>query len=192
MVVLLLNLSLQMKEQEISFEEVANILIKAIEEEQVEFTKEYENIDWDRVSQITERNIKLLKDIINQIGWPNRKKVGTKAANSAWIIVQHADSDPDFQNECLTLMKKEGDSVAKSEIAYLTDRVLVAKGKKQLYGTQFRENKKGLFLWSLENPRKLEELRMEMELEPFKEYLKMHCEFHNLKLEDVDLSALKE
>ena len=33
--------------------------------------------------------------------------VGEKEAQSFWFIVQHCDSDPDFQEEVLTEMKKE-------------------------------------------------------------------------------------
>ena len=57
----------------------------------------------------------------------------------AWIIVQHADHDPDFQEEMLkklpfnTLGKK-----AMKNRSYLIDRVNVNRGKKQYYGTQAR------------------------------------------------------
>ncbi len=52
-------------------------------------------------------------------------------------LVQHADKDGKFQKRCLELMKSAGKGeVAPVDIAYLTDRVLIAEGKPQRYGTQ--------------------------------------------------------
>jgi hypothetical protein len=65
--------------------------------------------------------------------------VGERASKAAWLLVQHADLDPAFQKQCLPLLEKTvaaGEGSAK-DLAYLTDRVLVAEGKPQRYGTQF-------------------------------------------------------
>ena len=66
-----------------------------------------------------------------------RTKVDQEA-RKAWLLVQHADADVKFQRRCLDLMARlpKGE-VSISNLAYLTDRVLLAEGKKQLYGTQF-------------------------------------------------------
>lgn len=69
----------------------------------------------------------------------------------AWLLIQHADSDVEFQQYCLELMEREVESggVAKSDVAFLTDRILVNKGKPQLYGTQFYESKGKLIPMSI-------------------------------------------
>ena len=79
-----------------------------------------------------------LKEIVKKYGWPTNSMVGTEGALAAFLLAQHADADPAFQGRCLDLMKAapEGE-VSKNDLAYLTDRVLVNTGKKQLYGTQF-------------------------------------------------------
>ena len=79
-----------------------------------------------------------MREIVAEYGWPTASKVGEDGASSAWLLVQHADADPSFQRECLELMKAAAPGeVSAVDVAYLTDRVLVNEGKKQIYGTQF-------------------------------------------------------
>jgi len=61
-----------------------------------------------------------------------------EAAEAAWAIAQHTDHDPAFQAHCLELMRAAvaaGEAHA-ARLAYLEDRVRVALGRPQLYGTQ--------------------------------------------------------
>ncbi len=79
-----------------------------------------------------------LKQVVENRGWPTRTLVGQDGASAAWLLVQHADAEPKFQRKCLDLMAKlPREEVSQQNVAYLTDRVLLAEGKKQLYGTQF-------------------------------------------------------
>lgn len=79
-----------------------------------------------------------MKKIVNEIGWPTTSKVGGKASEGAWLLVQHADHDVEFQMHCLELMKLESIiEVLPRAIAYLEDRVRVNRMQPQLYGTQF-------------------------------------------------------
>jgi hypothetical protein len=48
-----------------------------------------------------------------------------------WLLVQHQDLDLSLQINCLKNCGFEN-----KEFAYLTDRVLVNRGEKQIYGTQ--------------------------------------------------------
>lgn len=91
-----------------------------------------------KLIEIDRSNTARMKEIINQYGWPTFKKVGEGASNAAWLLVQHADRDPFFQELCLSLLKKEleNNQINPSNYAYLYDRVQLAKGKKQLYATQ--------------------------------------------------------
>lgn len=87
---------------------------------------------------IDRNNTHWLKNVVKRYGWPTTSLVGKEGSEEAWLLVQHADLDPAFQRLCLDLMAKlpEGE-ISKTDFAYLTDRVLLAEGKKQLYGTQF-------------------------------------------------------
>jgi hypothetical protein len=83
-------------------------------------------------------NTSWLKQVVENRGWPTRTLVGQDGASAAWLLVQHADAEPKFQRKCLDLMAKlPREEVSQQNVAYLTDRVLLAEGKKQLYGTQF-------------------------------------------------------
>lgn len=124
-----------------------------------------------------------MKRIVNQYGWPTKKLVGKRASRSAWLLVQHADSDVKFQEDCLKLIKeaRRDDKDTKMQIAFLTDRVLVNKGKPQIYGTQFYADKDGKII-----PRPiidllhLDDRRKIMGLGSFKEYkIKIEGEWSN-------------
>jgi hypothetical protein len=54
------------------------------------------------------------------------------------LLAQHADSDPAFQRQCLDLLTVASGhgEATKGQVAYLTDRVLLAEGKPQEFGTQ--------------------------------------------------------
>ena len=85
-------------------------------------------------------NTAWLKGIVNKQGWPTITDIGKDGFNAAWLLVQHADADRPFQKQCLELMEKlPRNEVIPINVAYLTDRVLVAEGKKQKYGTQFTQ-----------------------------------------------------
>jgi hypothetical protein len=89
-----------------------------------------------------------LRAIIARFGWPTRSMVGAKGETSAWLIVQHSDSA--FENEGLRLMTAAPPGqVNPLEIAYLTDRTRVMRGRPQLYGTQFKAAGKGK--WKLDS-----------------------------------------
>jgi hypothetical protein len=80
-----------------------------------------------------------MKEIVSEHGWPTVAKVGQDGTRAAWLLVQHADHDPAFQRLCLTMMQLHAgkSEVSQTDLAYLTDRVLVNEGKEQVYGTQF-------------------------------------------------------
>lgn len=128
----------------------------------------------DDLHTVDERNTARLKEIIAQHGWPGKSLVGEDGAAAAWLLVQHADADPAFQRKCLDLMKPlltKGE-IEKRNFAYLTDRVLLAEGKKQLYGTQFT-SKDGQFVpQPIEDEANVDKRRQEMGLEPLAEYAK--------------------
>ena len=125
---------------------------------------------------IDKKNTGALKKIIRKHNWPTIELVGRKASNNAWLLVQHADYDKSFQKKVLSILnkiiKKNPSSIDKANIAYLTDRVLVAEGKKQLFGTQFYINRKNkLIPRSIRNERNVNERRVKYNLDPIEQYL---------------------
>ena len=121
---------------------------------------------------IFQRNTERMKAIVAEIGWPAIPKVGSRASYMAWLVIQHADHDVEFQRRCLLEMRSlpEGD-IRKENIAYLEDRVRVHEGRPQLYGTQFYRDENGVFgPRPIEDGENLERRREEMEMIPFSEY----------------------
>jgi len=123
---------------------------------------------WDK--SIDEDNTTWLKGIVEKYGWPTISDIGPDGSQAAWLLVQHADHDPDFQSQCLALMHAlpKGE-VKPANIAYLEDRVRVAQGKPQLYGTQFYREGGKFAPQPIEDPDNLEKRRQAMGLEPFSE-----------------------
>ena len=121
-----------------------------------------------KTEEIDRANTKWLKDLVEKRGWPRISGAGKDGAFNAWLLVQHADKDPAFQKKCLDLMKAlPKEEVELKNIAYLTDRVLVAEGKKQLYGTQFHTVDGKLEPRPIEEEAKVDERRKAMGLGTF-------------------------
>ena len=135
---------------------------------------------FDRSAENDHKNLKSLRLIIDEFGWPTRSMVGEKGARMVWTLVQHADKDPIFQRRCLTLMgalpRQEYDITF---FAYLTDRVLISEGKKQLYGTQFEIDSSGKHFVPkpIEDEINVDKRRAEVGLEPLSYYLKQSADF---------------
>lgn len=93
--------------------------------------------------QVDIKNTTWLKKTVAKHGWPTISLVGKEASHGAWLLAQHADLDVGFQKRVLKLLeniyKKNEHEVNRSDIAYLTDRVLVRQNKPQIFGTQFRK-----------------------------------------------------
>lgn len=93
----------------------------------------------EEMRRVHERNNARMREIVEEFGWPGSGLVGEDGCEAAWLIVQHAVLEPDFQRQCLPLLER---AVAAGEapawqLAYLTDRVLMYEGEGQVYGTQY-------------------------------------------------------
>jgi hypothetical protein len=128
-----------------------------------------------KMEGIDRKNTARLKEIIDRHGWPGRALVGADGANAAWLLAQHADRDRPFQKRCLGLLKKavKAGEASGQQLAYLTDRVLVAEGKKQLYGTQFRTVDGKLEPSPIEDEANVDRRRKEVGLSTLAEYRKV-------------------
>ncbi|MFL6658270.1 MAG: DUF6624 domain-containing protein [Massilia sp.] len=90
-----------------------------------------------RWREVDLQNLKQLKAIIADCGWPGSKK----GSHSAWLLAQHADSDLAFQHLALSLLAA---SVTRGvadpkDLAYLADRIASNEHRPQEYGTQFMQ-----------------------------------------------------
>lgn len=92
----------------------------------------------EQLALIFHSNQARLSELVKQHGWPTLTAVGNDAAQGAWLIVQHADHDRNWQREMLGHMEAlivQGE-VRKPDVAYLRDRLDVADKQPQRFGTQ--------------------------------------------------------
>ena len=128
--------------------------------------------DWEPVSSVDADNVAWLMHVVAEVGWPGRSMVGEDGAHAAWLLAQHADRDPAFQRRCLDLITEaERGEASSTELAYLTDRVLLAEGQPQEYGTQMEGREEGWTPRRLRDPRNVDERRAAVSLGPLSEYI---------------------
>jgi hypothetical protein len=129
-------------------------------------TKDY----WDEAIDV--KHTERMKEIVAEIGWPTISKVGLEGASNAWLLVQHADHDVDFQEHCLQLMKEApAGEVDVTDIAYLTDRVCVNRDRGQLYGTQFTQEDSEHIPRTIEDEVNVDARRAEVGMGPLSEQI---------------------
>lgn len=91
-----------------------------------------------RMNAIDSANTAWLKTRVLAAGWPTPAQVGKDGMQAAFLLVQHADRDPEFQQRVLPELEAayRAGSIDGQDLALLTDRVLRARGLPQRYGTQ--------------------------------------------------------
>lgn len=125
--------------------------------------------------RVDAENTAWLKQVVATFGWPSASLVGVRAADAAWLLVQHADHDVAFQAEVLALLAPlvEQGEASKQNYAYLYDRVAVNEGRPQRYATQGQCT--GPHTWDpgeLEDAAQVDALRRSTGLPPLGEYKK--------------------
>jgi len=130
--------------------------------------------DRQRMREVDGKHEERMKAIVARFGWPGRSLVGEEAATDAWLIVQHCQVD--FQEHCLPMLRQ---AVAANEApgkcyAYLLDRVRMFRGKPQVYGTQFMNDK----LVPIEDLPHVDERRKAVGLGPLSEYVALVCKMN--------------
>lgn len=112
-----------------------------------------------------------IQQIVDEYGWPTQDMVGEKASQAAWIIVQHADYDKEFQKKMLQVMHPlalEG-KIDPANYAYLYDRT----HRPQLYGTQGQCEAQEFKPFPIEDPDQIDTRRRKMKMSTAREYWDM-------------------
>jgi len=112
--------------------------------------------------------------ILDQHGWVGTDVVGPLAADTLFLVVQHSNTAT--QKKYLPLLRaavQQGKANAGS-LAMMEDRVAVAEGRPQLYGTQLYSDafNPTMRLRPIEDPEHVDERRAAVGLSPMAEYLK--------------------
>jgi len=117
-----------------------------------------------KMANIDALNQKKIKEILDNYGWLPQSKIGAKAAEAFFYTIQHSNLElvekwiPEFRR-----LADIGEANPR-QCAMMEDRLLLWKGKKQIYGTQasdFRPDKK-MAIWPIENPESVNERRKKL------------------------------
>ena len=99
--------------------------------------------------------------------WPGFRLVDPDGEHAAWLIAQLGDTD--LQRRCLEHLEVAVDNgdAPPGHYACLLDRVRMAEGRPQLYGSQWVVNEYGdLTPWPIENPAGVDDRRERVGLQP--------------------------
>lgn len=123
------------------------------------------------MEQVHVKNSQHLEEIIRLYGFPTLNQVGIDVHQAAWLIVQHAISNPKFMRDCYNLfLALNHEEISVQNIAYLGDRIAFYKRRPQKYGTQFDYALTGEFgVWWLEDEVCVNEYRAQVGLPPLEE-----------------------
>jgi hypothetical protein len=138
-------------------QEIRRILIDSIGLDSPEAPK-YIN----QMATIDMQNKVKIASMLENYGWIEQSKIGKKAAEAIFYVVQHTDLAfaekyfPQFKQ-----LAEEGEADP-TRCAQMEDRLLMWKGKKQIYGTQANNilrSDKSYAIWPIEDPLRVNELR---------------------------------
>jgi len=126
-----------------------------------------------------------LKEIVKTFGWPTFRLVGGDGASEALLILNHS-ADHQWQHEMLPQLEKlaENEEIPGADFAMLLDKILVASGKPQRYGMNFKFVDGKMQMYAVEDPQHLAERRERVLLPPLAVYKRMLAEAYHLRVTD--------
>jgi len=132
-----------------------------------------------------------LKEIVNEKGWPTIALVGIDASNAAMLILTHT-SDHAWQRQLLPQLQELADTnkIDLSPLALVIDKELVAEGKLQRYGSQFKFINGEIAMYTVENPATLDQRRAKALLPPMDVYRDTMTQIYHLKVSDTVVMAV--
>lgn len=134
--------------------------------------------DWGpkrEVAAIDEENVKWLFELVRTKGFPTVAQVGEQGVKDAWLLALHADRAPKFQQQLVPVLdqRRVDGELGGDEMARFVDRLLVAQGKPQRFGTQSSDKWSGSHFGfaSADVLREIEDNRRQFELMPLADYV---------------------
>jgi len=123
-----------------------------------------------RMEAIHVKNAARLRELTAEHGWPAQDLAGKDGAEAAWLIVQHAIGEPEFQRHVLQLLR-ECSAAGRApawHAAYLEDRIALYEDRPQRFGSQWIDDPRDgrPRPWTLADPEHVNELRASVGLGP--------------------------
>ena len=120
-------------------------------------------------------NLASVSQILDTYGWPSG--LSDEANKAIFLVIDH--SGLKTMNKYIGLFRDavEKGYLSMNDLVTMEDRMLMNAGKPQKYGTQayslVEDGKTVIYIWSVEDPDKLDALRKSVGLMPIGEYLEM-------------------
>ncbi|HXC94181.1 MAG TPA: DUF6624 domain-containing protein [Edaphobacter sp.] len=126
-----------------------------------------------------------LQQIVQKNGWPTIALVGIDASNAAMLVLTHT-ADHEWQRQLLPQLQSlaDADKIDGSSLALVVDKELVAEGKMQRYGSQFKFINGAMAMFAVEDPGGLDQRRAKALLPPLAIYKQMLSDMYHLKTTD--------
>jgi len=119
-------------------------------------------------------NEKKVLQILDSLGWPNKKIIGEQGNLTICNILQH--SSIEVREKYLPLMRKavEDKELSPRFLVRAVDRIATDKNELQVYGGQMKyySETKSFNFWPIKDPENLEKRRAEMGMESISQFLK--------------------
>lgn len=126
-----------------------------------------------QMQEVDAANLPKVEAILTRYGWLGPGEVGQDANTALFLVIQHSDTAT--QEKFLPLMR-EAVKAGKTHgawLALLEDRVALAEGRPQTYGSQLRRDGDGpLYVQAVEDPDHLDARRASVGLPPMADYVK--------------------
>lgn len=131
-----------------------------------------ESAEFVEVKKIDQASLAKLQNLIADGGFPSYERVGSEGVAAAWLVVQHADTEPALQAQVLKGLNPKSlpKGITGREFALLSDRVAVNHGQPQRYGSQFHQVDGKWVAYAIEDRRGLDARRDELGLIPYGMY----------------------
>jgi hypothetical protein len=126
-----------------------------------------------------------LKQIVATYGWPTFRMVGVDGSGEAMLILNHSE-DHAWQNSMLPHLEKlaQDGEIDESALAMAVDKALIASGKPQRYGMDFKFVDGKMQMYAVEDPEHLAQRRERAMLPPLELYKSLLAEIYHLKATD--------
>jgi hypothetical protein len=140
------------------------------------------------VSERDEADTKRLTEILDKYGFPSVALVGVDATRDFITMLLHSPSLalqkralPDVER---AVRRKE---IPPDDFAMLTDDVLYAEHKPQLYGTNFKFVEGKVALGETQDVKRLDARRRKLGLAPIREYAEQLADFYKMPIDESSL-----
>lgn len=124
------------------------------------------------VVRLDAENLRWMKRWFEKDGFPTADQIGEGGLHLLWLLVHHADTEPEFQRSALAQFQRrhEAGEVNPQDLSQLSDRVAVKFKEPQPYGTQRDWAKGGVEAQEIPDLARIDANRKALDLMPLSDY----------------------